>query len=434
MLTDNAAVTTFLQQWSERMNAAGYLQHTTAKREDCIQSLHGFLHPVVQRMQQQPPPSFEELIRNEEHWADALVQSARRHRLRGITPAMFLGCFKTLVRSVHHVIDLLEAEAGVKSDVHRLTQLFADAFEVIFVEDWATSVSELSTRQHDEANRLLTLEKCRFENILNTTSDLVLVVDNNGTVTNCNMPLRDKAGSTTIIGTHLWDVLGLEGQSMEDILRYYPLGLSCEIIPFRHDSSVYRMQVTPLSTVSLASDEYLVMLTNITQHAQQRETLETIVEKQTNALRQEKLHLEEMNVTLRNVLHSIERERSDILKEISAQIQTMVMPALNKLETENDSTLRAGYAAVARDQLLHLGNSADNAINPLLLKLTHSELRVCQFIQAGNSTKDIAQQLNLSVETIQTHRKNIRRKLGLHGKGNNLFAYLRANPINTQNG
>lgn len=368
------------------------------------------------------------------HWADFLVQSARRHRLRGITPAMFLGCFKTMIHAVHHVIDQQKADAVQKNNMHSLTQLFADALEVIFVEDWATSVSEHSTRQHDETKRLLTLEKCRFENILNATSDLVLVVDSNGTVTNCNASLRKKLNKASSIGKRLWEVLGIEGQSMEDILRYYPLGLSCEIIPFGHDSSVYRMQVTPLSTVSLASDEYLVMLTNITQHAKQRETLETIVEKQTNALRLEKQHLEEMNVTLRNVLHSIEQEKTDILNEVSNQIQTMVIPALNKLENENDTTLRAGYAAVVRDQLLHIGPSSGSAINHILLKLTHAELRVCQFIQAGSSTKDIAHQLNLSVETIQTHRKNIRRKLQLHGKGNSLFAYLRSNPINLQNG
>ncbi|MFW2365664.1 MAG: helix-turn-helix transcriptional regulator, partial [Desulforhopalus sp.] len=44
--------------------------------------------------------------------------------------------------------------------------------------------------------------------------------------------------------------------------------------------------------------------------------------------------------------------------------------------------------------------------------------------QAGSTSKDIADGLAISIETVQTHRKNIRRKLGLSGKDVNLFAYL----------
>jgi DNA-binding CsgD family transcriptional regulator len=45
-------------------------------------------------------------------------------------------------------------------------------------------------------------------------------------------------------------------------------------------------------------------------------------------------------------------------------------------------------------------------------------------VRLGSGTKDIAELLNASFETIQTHRKNIRRKLGLRRKGVSLFAFL----------
>jgi len=90
--------------------------------------------------------------------------------------------------------------------------------------------------------------------------------------------------------------------------------------------------------------------------------------------------------------------------------------------------VRRGYLTVIRDQLLRLAPD-DAGPDPLLLRLSPAEMRICQFIQAGSPTKEIAAALNLSVETVQTHRKNIRRKLGLHGKDASLCAFLRSAPV-----
>jgi DNA-binding CsgD family transcriptional regulator len=214
---------------------------------------------------------------------------------------------------------------------------------------------------------------------------------------------------------------------MEDLLMYYYVGISCEMSPFDNDV-VYRMQINPIGSVSMASDEYTIMLSNITTHAIQRETLERVVSERTEDLRREKEHLQEMNITLRNVLQSIDREREQLLSEVSSKVNNLVLPALERIESESDGAIRKSYVTVARDQLARLapgGGSSD----PMLLKLTHMEMRVCQFIQSGYSSKDIATSLNLSLETVQTHRKNIRRKLGLHGKTVALYAHLKTMPL-----
>lgn len=48
-------------------------------------------------------------------------------------------------------------------------------------------------------------------------------------------------------------------------------------------------------------------------------------------------------------------------------------------------------------------------------ELTDRELHVLQLLGTGMSTRDIASELNLSFKTIETHRENIKRKLGLKG-------------------
>jgi DNA-binding NarL/FixJ family response regulator len=48
-------------------------------------------------------------------------------------------------------------------------------------------------------------------------------------------------------------------------------------------------------------------------------------------------------------------------------------------------------------------------------RLSDRELHVMQLLGAGLSTRQVAAHLNLSFKTIETHRENIKRKLGLRG-------------------
>jgi DNA-binding NarL/FixJ family response regulator len=48
-------------------------------------------------------------------------------------------------------------------------------------------------------------------------------------------------------------------------------------------------------------------------------------------------------------------------------------------------------------------------------RLTDRELHVLQLLGAGLSTREIAAEVNLSFKTVETHRENIKRKLGLRG-------------------
>ena len=48
-------------------------------------------------------------------------------------------------------------------------------------------------------------------------------------------------------------------------------------------------------------------------------------------------------------------------------------------------------------------------------QLTTKEQEVCDFLIAGKSPKEIALSLNISYDTVKTHKKNIYRKLGVNG-------------------
>ena len=419
----------FLERWSVRMEAAGYLQHTTAKRVDCMVALKEFLQPIIEDIEHDLiPDEFSVLLRRNNGWERFLIESSRRHRTRGITFDMFLGCFKTFVYSLLDVIEGMDAEYGRKVEARRLVRIYGDALEVLYLQDWIRIFPEFSDRKLDDMNRLLTLEKCRFENILNATSDLMFVVDGNGLVVNINAAVKAVMDEALTLDRPIWEVLSLEGSSVEELLRYYPVGITCELAPFG-ETTIYRMQINPINSVSLASDQFIFVLTNMTTQALQRQILERIVDEKTEALRKEKAQLEEMNITLRNVLRSVGKEHEDHASNLAAKVNTLVLPALERIESENDPAIRKGYVTVVKDQLTRL-LPQDPSGMPLLLKLTQMEMKVCQFIQSGHSNKDIADLMNLSIETIQTHRKNIRRKLGLLGRNVSLYAHLNTMGLN----
>ena len=55
--------------------------------------------------------------------------------------------------------------------------------------------------------------------------------------------------------------------------------------------------------------------------------------------------------------------------------------------------------------------------------LSSSQFRVCSYLKAGYNTREIAEEMSLSVRSIESHRYRLRRKLGV-GKSENLAMYI----------
>ncbi|MGD9973444.1 MAG: LuxR C-terminal-related transcriptional regulator [Desulfatirhabdiaceae bacterium] len=146
-------------------------------------------------------------------------------------------------------------------------------------------------------------------------------------------------------------------------------------------------------------------------------------------LRQEKAQRRELYITLRNLMKAFEKEKQGLEGGISHKIETILLPAIEKVRTEVNTDIRNSYLYIMREQLLHLTKGFSRELEGRFLKLTRSEIRVCQLIQEGHSTKEIAHMMNVSFETVQVHRRNIRKKLGLLGRKVNLYNLLSSRPL-----
>lgn len=411
----------FLPRWTINMGNAGYLESTTAKRQDCILSYRWFLEPLLKAAERQQLSPFGKLIKNTGNWADKIVQTSRRHRSRGVTGDMFLGCFKTLVHAVIDMVNEGEEPVQEKKAAIKFIRLWSDALEVILIRDWANLSQQEADDSLELANRRLTMEKCKYENVIDSISDLVLMIDAKGVIMEANRSARqyfekDPAGTT------IFNLLGIKVRSLKKIYESYTPENPIEIT--LAESMYFDCFIVPLKQVSLASDGYLVILKDITIHVNQSEILEKRVAKRTSELLKKKNQLQEMNVTLRTVMKSVDKERDLLQKKVDRVVTSTLVPALNTVRKEKSKSIRDSYLDILEDQLIKLTNGGENGRQAMLLKLTPMEMKVCNFVQAGASTKEIADALNLSTVTIQTHRRSIRRKLELKNRNVNLTTFL----------
>ncbi|SCX76686.1 helix-turn-helix transcriptional regulator [Desulfoluna spongiiphila] len=136
--------------------------------------------------------------------------------------------------------------------------------------------------------------------------------------------------------------------------------------------------------------------------------------------------LEEMNTALEVLLKKRSRDKKALEEEILFTIREMIHPWIEKLKGTRLGSRQMAYLEVVENNLSTIARPLVQTAPSYQLQLTPSEIEITNLIREGKTNKEIADILSLSVKTIETHRKNIRRKLGLTHSKTNLRALLSA--------
>jgi DNA-binding CsgD family transcriptional regulator len=135
-----------------------------------------------------------------------------------------------------------------------------------------------------------------------------------------------------------------------------------------------------------------------------------------------KKHLKESNITLKNVLDRFEIEKKSYNENVAINIERNINPLLSKLKDDNltdQDVIKRLEISIA-----NLSSSFYKKLVKVNYNLTPTQVKICQMIKGGYQGKEIAGILNLSFSTVETHKKNIRKKLDITGKAINLRVYL----------
>ncbi len=137
----------------------------------------------------------------------------------------------------------------------------------------------------------------------------------------------------------------------------------------------------------------------------------------------------ETNRAFSTLAQNLDFERAEILSRITQKIESGVIPALSKIRS--DAHL-ARYS-IEMDMIIHMLHDITfgaSPTDPLSASLTTAEVRVASLIKKGLTTDKIAEQLFISVDTVKTHRKNIRKKLNITNSQSGLRERLLIKPTN----
>jgi DNA-binding NarL/FixJ family response regulator len=146
--------------------------------------------------------------------------------------------------------------------------------------------------------------------------------------------------------------------------------------------------------------------------------------KTTNDLEKQKIELNELNAALSVLLRKMEKEKEAVEERLVENVTKSVLPYLEKLKSSHLSESQKLDLDIAEKNLRDIVSPFINKISSPFLNLTQSEIQVANLIKQGMSTKEIASAMNLSINTIMTHRAHIREKFDLKTKKESLYTYL----------
>ncbi len=156
----------------------------------------------------------------------------------------------------------------------------------------------------------------------------------------------------------------------------------------------------------------------------ERKKAEESLKKREQELQIESNRLEEANTALKVLLKHREDDKKEMEEKFLSNIKELVLPYVDKLRKGRLDSNQMAYLEIIEANM-------NDIISPLLQRMslkysnfTQTEIQVANLIKIGKTTKEIADLMNVAKGTIDTHRNNIRSKLGLNRKKVNLRVYL----------
>ncbi|MEQ8253462.1 MAG: helix-turn-helix transcriptional regulator, partial [Smithellaceae bacterium] len=122
------------------------------------------------------------------------------------------------------------------------------------------------------------------------------------------------------------------------------------------------------------------------------------------------------------LLQKREKDKEILEENFVANIGSLVLPYVEKLR-KNNLDMQQQFCLDIIEK--HLGEIASPLLNNIRrYDLTPREIQIASLIKDGKTTKEISKTLGIGEGSIDTHRKNIRKKLGLD-RASNLQSHLR---------
>jgi PAS domain S-box-containing protein len=152
-----------------------------------------------------------------------------------------------------------------------------------------------------------------------------------------------------------------------------------------------------------------------------RARVEKVLKRSQAQLQKQKGYLERKSVAMGEMLRQIEWEKRRIRTNIASNAKQVLLPLLDRMRSVGGS---GKEIALLKERVKDLTAEYGPVAAGEKTRLTPREMEIADMLRSGLGNKEIADLLNITLRSTEWHRYNIRKKLHLKGKRNNLRALL----------
>jgi DNA-binding CsgD family transcriptional regulator len=195
-----------------------------------------------------------------------------------------------------------------------------------------------------------------------------------------------------------------------------------------HDISKRRLAEEELQKAHTRLEQRAVELSQLNeklkQEIEERKLVEQKLRTRETELEIQTSELEETNAALRVLLKRRQEDRIEVEEKILSNIKQLVLPYVESLKSGELDAKQAVHVNVLESNLHDIVSPFIRNLSSKYLGLTRTEVQIANLVKQGKTTREIAEILNSSHRTVEFHRKNIRKKMGIVNSKVNLRSHL----------
>jgi PAS domain S-box-containing protein len=172
------------------------------------------------------------------------------------------------------------------------------------------------------------------------------------------------------------------------------------------------------------TDELLKANELLKEQIKERKLVEQGLKKSEKQLKLKTKKLEESNIALRVLLKKRQEDQGELEEKVLSNMKELVEPYLKKIQRTRLTEKQETYLSILESSLREIVSPFTRRLFAKFMNLTHSEIQIANLVKHGMSTKEISETMGLSTKTVEFHRDNIRKKIGLKKTKANLRSYL----------
>jgi PAS domain S-box-containing protein len=265
----------------------------------------------------------------------------------------------------------------------------------------------------------------RNELILQTAIDSISVVDMEGNILEVNPAASIISGYSQeeMVGMNIRDLEAMETpqETTEHIKRFVKKGSDrFETKLRRKDGQIVDVEV---STNFMDMDGKRFLFSFFHDITTRKQAEQALKEREKD-LEIKTANLEEVNAALKVLLKRREEDKIELEEKVLFNVRELIVPYIEKLKENTLDEKQKVYVNILDSNLNDIISPFSLRLSSRYLNFTPAQIQVANLVKHGKTTKEIADFLNLSGKTIEVHRKNIRRKIGIRNEKANLRTHL----------